>query len=76
VDSPSNPQRGKPSFTLLCEKTILTAIEIRRSLVRIAHEILESAEENPILIGIKTRGVPLAHRITANITSRPHSRSC
>ena len=54
-------------MTISLEKTILTSEDIRRSLLRIAHEILETAGENLILIGIKTRGVPLAHRIAENI---------
>lgn len=54
-------------MTVSSEKTILSAKDIHRSLLRIAHEILEGAGENLILIGIKTRGVPLAHRIAANI---------
>ena len=54
-------------MTISLEKTILTSEDIRRSLLRIAHEILETVGENLILIGIKTRGVPLAHRIAENI---------
>ena len=54
-------------MTIFSEKTILTSEDIRRSLLRIAHEILEAAGENLILIGIKTRGVPLAYRIADNI---------
>lgn len=39
---------------------------ISRSIVRIAHEIMEQNEtaENLIIAGIKTRGVPIAHRIS------------
>ena len=54
-------------MTVSSEKTILTSEDIRRSILRIAHEILEAAGENLILIGIKTRGVPLANRISENI---------
>ena len=54
-------------MTVSSEKTILTSEDIRRSILRIAHEILETAGENLILIGIKTRGVPLAYRIAENI---------
>lgn len=38
---------------------------IRRALTRIAHEILErnKGTENLMLVGIKTRGVPLAQRL-------------
>lgn len=40
-----------------------------RTLVRIAHQIIEknSGVENVCLVGIRTRGVPLARRIAANI---------
>jgi len=39
---------------------------IRRSLTRIAHEILEKNKgvENTILVGIRRRGVPLAERLS------------
>ena len=51
------------------KKIILTAEDIRRALVRIAHEIVErnKATEHLILIGIHTRGVPLAKRLAKNI---------
>lgn len=40
--------------------------DISRSIKRIAHEILENTDspENLCLIGIKTRGVPIAHRLS------------
>lgn len=45
--------------------TILTADEVRRALTRIAHEIIErnKGAENLALIGIHTRGIPLAARL-------------
>ncbi len=47
---------------------ILTEIEIERSLKRLSHEIIENCDlENTVLVGIKTRGVPLAKIIAANI---------
>lgn len=48
---------------------ILGADEIRRSLVRIAHEILESGHgaDDLVLLGIPHRGVPLAERLAAQI---------
>lgn len=51
------------------EKQILNAEDIRRALVRIAHEIAERNEgvQNIILIGIRRRGVPLAERIAATL---------
>ncbi len=44
---------------------------VERTLVRISHQIIEKNHgvENLCLIGIKTRGVPLAQRIAANIRS-------
>jgi pyrimidine operon attenuation protein / uracil phosphoribosyltransferase len=48
---------------------VLDAEEIRRALTRIAHEILERTRggEQMVLLGIPTRGVPLARRLTARI---------
>lgn len=53
----------------MTEKTLLNAGEIRRALIRIAHEILERnhGAENVMLVGIRNRGVPLAHRLAAMI---------
>ena len=51
-------------------KTILMDAEaIRRALTRIAHEILEHNKgmENLLLVGIRTRGVPLAERVAGLI---------
>jgi len=48
---------------------VLDAEEIRRALTRIAHEILERTHggEDAVLLGIQTRGVPLARRLAARI---------
>jgi pyrimidine operon attenuation protein/uracil phosphoribosyltransferase len=48
---------------------VLDAEEIRRALTRIAHEILERTHggDDVILLGIPTRGVPLARRLAARI---------
>ena len=50
-------------------KTVLEPDEIRRALTRIAHEILERTHggDEVILLGIPTRGVPLARRLAARI---------
>ncbi len=42
---------------------------IGRAITRIAHEILEKNKgaKNIVLVGIKTRGVPLAHRLAEKI---------
>jgi len=49
----------------------MTAEEMRRSLARMAHEIVErnKSTDNIILVGMRTRGVPLAKRLAANIAS-------
>ena len=53
----------------MSRKNIMTPEDIRRTLARIAHEIIEQnkAIERLILVGIRTRGVPLAKRLAANI---------
>ncbi|HEX7474746.1 MAG TPA: bifunctional pyr operon transcriptional regulator/uracil phosphoribosyltransferase PyrR [Dehalococcoidales bacterium] len=50
-------------------KIIMTADDIRRTIARIAHEIIErnKAMSDLILVGMRTRGVPLAKRLAANI---------
>jgi pyrimidine operon attenuation protein/uracil phosphoribosyltransferase len=47
------------------EKVLLTSREIKRALARIAHEIVErnKGAEDVVLVGMRTRGVPLAKRI-------------
>ena len=47
------------------EKILLTSREIARALARIAHEIVErnKGAEGVLLVGMRTRGVPLAKRI-------------
>lgn len=54
----------------LVEKTVLMdAQAIKRALTRISHEIIEKNKgvEDIIIVGIRTRGVPLAERIAAEI---------
>jgi pyrimidine operon attenuation protein/uracil phosphoribosyltransferase len=48
---------------------IMDADAIRRAVARIAHEIVErnAASENLVLVGIRTRGVPLAQRLADKI---------
>jgi pyrimidine operon attenuation protein/uracil phosphoribosyltransferase len=48
---------------------LMSASEIDRTLVRLAHEILEKTEDLDKLafIGIRRRGVPLAQRLSAKI---------
>lgn len=50
-------------------KIVLGAEEIRRALTRVAHEILERTDGagDVVLLGIPTRGVPLARRLSARL---------
>ena len=55
--------------TQIKKKTIMDEDAMRRALVRISHEIVERNKgvDKVALIGIRTRGVPLARRIAAEI---------
>jgi pyrimidine operon attenuation protein/uracil phosphoribosyltransferase len=59
----SSPVAGRDGLS------VLDAEEIRRALTRIAHEILERTRggDGIVLLGIPTRGVPLARRLAARI---------
>lgn len=50
---------------------VLGPDDIRRALVRVAHEIVEAnrGTEDLVLVGIRTRGAPLAERIATAIAS-------
>jgi pyrimidine operon attenuation protein / uracil phosphoribosyltransferase len=50
---------------------LMSASEIERTLVRLAHEVVEKSNgcEGLVMVGIKRRGVPLAQRLTALISS-------
>jgi pyrimidine operon attenuation protein / uracil phosphoribosyltransferase len=58
---------GKRFFMLT--KIILTSEDIRRTIARVSHEIIERNKtlSDLILVGMRTRGVPLAKRLAANI---------
>jgi len=49
----------------MSEKVQMDELDIRRALARVAHEIVERNKgiENTVLVGLLTRGVPLAHRL-------------
>src|SRR5437762_14331088 len=51
-------------------RTIMKPAEMRRSLARIAHEILERnhGPEGVIVVGIHSRGVPLARRLATKMS--------
>jgi pyrimidine operon attenuation protein/uracil phosphoribosyltransferase len=54
---------------LSVDRVILTAADVQRALARIAHEIVERNKgvETVVLIGIRTRGVPLANRLQSKL---------
>lgn len=53
------------------KNVIMDSEAIRRALVRIAHEIIEKNKgvEDVVIVGIRTRGVPLAQHIAAEINA-------
>jgi pyrimidine operon attenuation protein/uracil phosphoribosyltransferase len=66
----AGPATGARTAKALPEgKVVLGPDEIRRALTRVAHEIIERTDGagDVILLGIPTRGVPLAHRLAARL---------
>jgi pyrimidine operon attenuation protein/uracil phosphoribosyltransferase len=57
--------------TVATARAVLDRADIGRALTRIAHEILErnKGPDDLVLLGIPTRGVPLAHRLAARIAA-------
>ena len=53
----------------MSERVLLTAEDVRRATVRIAHEIVEShrGSHDLLLLGMHTRGLPLARRLATLI---------
>ncbi|MBI2864424.1 MAG: bifunctional pyr operon transcriptional regulator/uracil phosphoribosyltransferase PyrR [Chloroflexi bacterium] len=51
------------------QKVIMSEADIRRALTRIAHEIAERNQgcQDVVLVGMRTRGVPLARRLSTNL---------
>ena len=60
---------AKPTPRLRVKGRLMSASEIERTLVRLAHEIVEknAGASNLSLVGIKRRGVPLAQRLSVLI---------
>lgn len=59
----STEATAKPNMRLKAQ--LMSASEIERTLVRLAHQVIEknNGTENLVLVGIKRRGVPLAQRL-------------
>jgi pyrimidine operon attenuation protein/uracil phosphoribosyltransferase len=51
------------------EKMLMSPVDMERALVRVAHEIVERnrGAERLVLVGMQTRGAPLAQRLAATI---------
>jgi pyrimidine operon attenuation protein/uracil phosphoribosyltransferase len=64
-----NQHTAPETAQIIPAKVILTAADISRTVDRIAHQILEKTEgaRETILLGIPTRGFPLAERLAARI---------
>ena len=67
---PARPAASPPE-ALAIGRTVLDSRDISRALTRIAHEILErnKGASDLVLLGIPSRGVPLAQRIAAKIAA-------
>jgi pyrimidine operon attenuation protein/uracil phosphoribosyltransferase len=64
-------QRLKRGDTVKLKAQIMDEISVERAIVRIAHQIIEKNHgiDNLCIIGIKTRGVPIARRLVKAIKS-------
>lgn len=62
---PEMSSQTTPKPNLRLKAQLMSASEIERTLVRLAHEIIEknNGTDKLVLIGIKRRGVPLAQRL-------------
>ena len=60
---------AEPGTPTGSDRAVMDDRDVSRALTRIAHEILERAKgaDDLVLLGIPTRGVPLAHRLAARI---------
>ncbi len=68
---PAQPAPDEVGATPSGGRTVLDQTDIARALTRISHEILErnKGADDLVLLGIPSRGVPLAHRVAERIAS-------
>jgi len=68
-NGPTTPRPGQP---LAATREILDADALGRTLARLAHELIERNDDvaGLALVGIHTRGVPLARRLQALVAER------
>src|SRR5262249_34896155 len=71
---PARPERSRMSHPAAstAHRVLLDAEQVARTLSRIAHEIIERNDEleSVALVGIHTRGVPIAHRLRRLVEER------
>jgi pyrimidine operon attenuation protein/uracil phosphoribosyltransferase len=69
VPAPATTASSSPTPDPGTDRTVLDASDISRALSRISHEILErnKGADGVVLLGIPSRGVPLAERIAERI---------
>lgn len=67
--TPAGTAAGTAAGSTSAGRVVLDAGDVNRALTRISHEILETnrGPEDLILLGLHTRGVPLAHRLATRI---------
>lgn len=65
----AHPQAAQPTA-----KVILSGADLQRVIDRIAHQLLEKTDgaADTVLMGIPTRGTPVAHRVAARIHAFEH----
>jgi pyrimidine operon attenuation protein / uracil phosphoribosyltransferase len=65
------PQSSLPEEHAASPRVVLDARDINRALTRISHEILErnKGARDLVLLGIPSRGVPLAHRLAEKVSA-------
>ena len=64
-------RRAEPPGEFVVKARVMEPDDVRRALTRIAHEIVEhnKGTDDLVIVGIRTRGAPLADRIAAAIAS-------
>jgi pyrimidine operon attenuation protein/uracil phosphoribosyltransferase len=67
----SSGAAGPLGADFVVKAQVMDASDVRRALVRIAHEIVERNKgiDDLVLVGIRTRGAPLAERVASAIAS-------
>lgn len=70
MEKPGGARSRCGKATVREKRQLMSASEIDRTLVRLAHEIIErnNGAEGLVLVGIRRRGVPLAERLARKIS--------